>query len=138
MNLKSILKVAIPVGIAGLLYFGGAWWREDIMKRGTVVAERYSSSQLEDKIHHGFFENFHYQGMGDSEYVVTVNVDGSLYAIDVKDGAVSKEALDDLVDVGSEVSFKIGYKKVTRMGSTSWNTFYKRSDSLPTSDIIVH
>lgn len=139
MSIKNAMKVLVPAGITAVLYFGGAWWHPDVHRRGIVVSESYSGPKLEDKVHQGFLESFHYQGLGNSEYVLTVNSGGELYSINVLDGATSKETLNGVVEVGTEISFKVGYEKKTRsFGSKYWNTFYKRTDSLHTSDIIMH
>jgi hypothetical protein len=139
--LKNMLKVAVPAALIVGVWHQGMWHREDTYQTGKVIAEKYISGQLEEKINVGAFSNSSYLGIGESQYLITVNSEGRLWVLDVQDSyySGSKEALDQIVSEGSKVTFERGYKKWNNAGTTQYfSDFRNGRGNILTSEIRVH
>nr|MBA4405253.1 hypothetical protein [Nanoarchaeum sp.] len=115
---KTALIISIPLALAWGVYNYGAFWHPDVYRTGTVVKEKYIPRQLQEKTHVGVFSSYDYVGLGESQYILTVESEGQQWVLDVQDGSNgSKESLDEVVQEGTVISFKEGYKKCSRKGS---------------------
>ena len=83
--IKNTLKVIIPAAIIGGAWHQGMFFSEDTYQTGNVVAEKYIPKSLQEQTHVGFVSSHDYVGMGESQYLLTVNSDGRLWVLDVQD-----------------------------------------------------
>lgn len=139
---KRILQFGIPLAMAGCVYQYGTFNDEDVYKTGTVVAEQYIPRSLGEKTHVGFWSNSDYVGMAESQYLVTLNVDGRTWVLDVQDSynGGSKEALDQMLDQGDRVTFKAGYREKSLSGKEFgyYSDFRNGRGNIFTSEVRVH
>jgi hypothetical protein len=139
--IKNTLKVIIPAAIIGGAWHQGMFFSEDTYQTGNVVAEKYIPKSLQEQTHVGFVSSHDYVGMGESQYLLTVNSEGRLWVLDVQDSYYggSKEALDQIVREGSKVTFERGYKKWNNAGTTQYfSDFRNGRGNIYTSEIRVH
>jgi len=128
---KIILgAVALAVGVGG--YFGitsrNEYLRTEFEKRsqpivGTVLAESYQNTLIPNPEFNGFVSYSNETVKLESKYTLKIKTkDGRILGVSINDsrgtrsdGAVKKESLDALIDVGLRISFPSGNWK-----SDSW------------------